>query len=265
MRDKGRVIGSRHTRSVDGAWVGRRIRALRHYRGWRQADLAARSGESRDVVSRVERGRIDDMPFRRVAAIARALDADLVVSVRWRGGELDRLLDEGHAAVLGRVAELLGASGWITESEVTYSVYGERGSIDILAWHGPTRTLLVIEIKTELTSVEATLRKHDEKVRLGARIAAERFGWRAASTARLLVLPNVSTARRRVERHGAVLGTAYPFRGEMLRAWLRHPTDIRASGRPVSGILFVSLAYPVRGRSRAISRKRVRAVGPAPR
>lgn len=210
-------------------------------------------------MSRIERGQIADMPVRRVAAIARALDADLVVSLRWRGGELDRLLDEGHAAILGRVAELLQACGWITESEVTYSVYGERGSIDLLAWHPATRTLLVVEIKTELTSVEATLRKHDEKVRLAARIADERFGWRATSTARLLVLPNLSTARRRVERHGAVLGTAYPVRGEVLRAWLRQPTPRDLSVRPVSGLLFVSPAHPVRGRSRSITRKRVRA------
>jgi transcriptional regulator with XRE-family HTH domain len=244
---------------MDGAWVGRRIRALRQHRGWRQVDLAARSGESRDVVSRIERGRIGEMPVRRVDAIARALDADLVISVRWRGGELDRLLDEGHAAILGRAAEPLGASGWITEPEVTYSVYGERGSIDLLAWHPPTRTLLVIEVKTELSSVEATLRKHDEKARLGARIAAERFGWRVASTARLMVMPNLSTARRRVERHNAVLGTAYPVRGDALRVWLRHPTDA-GPGRPVSGLLFVSFAHPVRGRSRAISRKRIRAV-----
>jgi transcriptional regulator with XRE-family HTH domain len=249
---------------MDGAWVGRRVRALRQYRGWRQADLAARSGESRDVVSRLERGRIDDMPVRRVAAIARALDADLVVSLRWRGGELDRVLDEGHAALLGRVGNLLRSCGWITQSEVTYSVYGERGSIDLLAWHPATRTLLVIEVKTELTSVEATLRKHDEKVRLAARIAHERFGWRAASTARLLVLPNLSTARRRVERHEAVLATAYPVRGDGLRTWLRQPARGDGAARPVSGLLFVSLAHPVRGRTRAIARKRVRALQHTP-
>ena len=200
------------------------------------------------------------MPVRRVAAIARALDADLVVSLRWRGGELDRLLDEGHSAVLGRVAEQLRAAGWITETEVTYSVYGERGSIDLLAWHPATRTLLVVEIKTELMSVEATLRKHDEKVRLAARIAHERFGWRAASTARLLVLPNLSSARRRVDRHGAVLGSAYPVRGDPLRAWLRQPTRVDGSAQLVSGLLFVSVAHPVRGRTRAVARKRVRAV-----
>jgi transcriptional regulator with XRE-family HTH domain len=243
---------------MDGGWVGRRVRALRHRRGWRQIDLAARSGESQDVVSRVERGRIDDMPVRRVAAIARALDAELVISLRWRGGELDRLLDEGHAALLGRVAELLRASGWVTEAEVSYSVYGERGSIDLLAWHEPSRTLLVIEVKTELVSVEATLRKHDEKARLAARIAVERLGWRAASTARLLVLPDLSTARRHVERHGAVLGSAYSVRGDSLRGWLRDPMRPGKGRAPVSGLLFVSLARPMHGRSRPITRKRIR-------
>jgi hypothetical protein len=61
---------------------------------------------------------------------------------------------------------------------VSYSVYGERGSIDLLAWHPAIRTLLVIEVKTEVSSVEAMLRKHDEKVRLAPRVAAERFDGR---------------------------------------------------------------------------------------
>jgi hypothetical protein len=56
-------------------------------------------------------------------------------------------------------------------------VFGERGSIDLLAWHESSRTLLVIELKTELTSVEETLRRHDSKVRLAPGIARERFGW----------------------------------------------------------------------------------------
>jgi Holliday junction resolvase-like predicted endonuclease len=71
-------------------------------------------------------------------------------------------------------------------------VYGERGSIDLLAWHEATRTLLVVEVKTEVASIEATLRKHDEKVRLARRVAADRFGWQATVTSRLLVLPRTS-------------------------------------------------------------------------
>jgi hypothetical protein len=50
--------------------------------------------------------------------------------------------------------------------------------------------LLVIELKSELTSVEETLRRLDVKVRLATRVAGERFGWRAVAAARLLVLPS---------------------------------------------------------------------------
>ncbi|HEY4190087.1 MAG TPA: hypothetical protein VGM28_06685, partial [Candidatus Limnocylindrales bacterium] len=55
-------------------------------------------------------------------------------------------------------------------------IYGERGSIDILAWHAATRTLLIVEVKTEIASAEEMLRRHDAKVRLGPAIGRERFG-----------------------------------------------------------------------------------------
>lgn len=239
---------------MDDVRIGRGLRRLRHRRTWTQEQVASRADESQDSVSRVERGRLGDMPLRRVRAIARALDAEVVVSLRWRAGDLDRLMDEGHATLLGRVAALLDGSGWITRTEVSYSVYGERGSIDLLAWHPQTRTLLVVEVKTEVTSVEATLRKHDEKVRLARRIAAERFGWQAIATSRLLVLPDLSTPRRHVERHGRVMTAAYPIRGAAVRAWIRSP----ASGGTTSGILFVSPTQGMRGRRGPVSRKRVR-------
>jgi hypothetical protein len=194
------------------------------------------------------------MPLRRVRAIAKALDAEIVVALRWRGGDMGRLMDEGHATLVGRTAALLEASGWTTRTEASYSVYGERGSIDLLAWHPATRTLLVIEVKTEVTSVEGTLRKHDEKVRLARRIAFERFGWQATSTSRLLVLPDLSTPRRHVERHRLVMATAYPMRGATIRAWMRGP----GGGGPTSGILFMSPTQDVRGRRGPVSRKRVR-------
>ena len=194
------------------------------------------------------------MPIGRIRAVAQALDADVVLVVRWRGGELDRLLDEGHAFLLGRTAELLQSLGWQTRSEVSFSVYGERGSIDILAWHAPTRTLYVVEVKSELASVEETLRVHDAKLRLAPRIAAERFGWHAAATARLLVLPDLSTARRRVARHGAVLEGAYPLRGHTIRAWLIAPTPLPRSAA-AGGLLFLSSTQRARRRKRSCHSK----------
>ena len=240
---------------MDDARIGRGVRRLRHRRSWTQEDLAARGGQSQDVVSRVERGRIEDMPLRRVRAIARALDAELVVALRWRGGDFDRLMDEGHAALVGRIAEVLEASGWITRTEVSYAEYGERGSIDLLVWHEATRTLLVVEVKTELVSVESTLRKHDEKVRLARRVAADRFGWHGRVTSRLLVLPDLSTPRRHVDRHSTVMTSAYPLRGSAMRSWIRWPPE---AGGPVSGLMFVAPTHKARGRRGPVSRKRVR-------
>jgi hypothetical protein len=209
------------------------------------------------MVSRLERGRIGGMPVARIREIAQALDAEVLLVVRWRGGELDRLVDEGHATIMGRTVQMLQSLGWQTRSEVSYSIYGERGSIDVLAWHPATRTLLVVEVKSELTSIEETLRVHDAKVRLAPRIAAERFGWHAAGSARLLVLPDLSTARRRVARHGDVLDDAYAWRGHALRSWLESPIP-PASHRRGGGLVFVSVTQGMRGRSGPVTRKRVR-------
>jgi transcriptional regulator with XRE-family HTH domain len=203
--------------------VGRSIRILRLRLGWRQRDLAREAGVSQGLVSLLERGLLDHVALRKVRAVLDALDAGASLDVRWRGGILDRLLDERHATLVGTVASLLTGWGWEVVPEVSYSVFGERGSIDLIAWHAASRTLLIIEVKTDLVSVEGTLRKLDEKVRLGPKIIAERFGWRPALVGRLLILPADRTQRRHVERHAAVLDRALPVRGRAVRAWLRRP------------------------------------------
>ena len=164
------------------------------------------------------------MTFDDVERMFRAVDARVSIAVLWRGGELDRMLDEAHAATVGAVAARLQASGWEVIPEVTFSVYGERGSIDLLAWHAPTRTILVVEVKTEIASAEEMLRRHDVKVRLAPDIARERFGATPLAVARLLVVTATATNRRRVARLGRVLDRSYPLRGSSVRAWLAHPT-----------------------------------------
>jgi transcriptional regulator with XRE-family HTH domain len=237
---------------MDDAQIGRRFRALRHRLGWRQQDLAARAGVSRGLISLIERGRIEEVAIRHLRRAARELDAEFVASLRWRAGDLDRLMDEGHAALVGQTAAILRGAGWDVRIEVSYSVYGERGSIDILAWHAAVCLLLVVEVKTELVAIESTLRKHNEKVRLAARIAREQLGWNCLGTARLLVLPSVSTARRRVDRHAAVMEVSYPLRGTALRRWLAAPVDAQ------SGLLFMDVEHAQRKGRCSISRKRIR-------
>jgi transcriptional regulator with XRE-family HTH domain len=239
---------------VDDQRVGRVLRALRHRLGWRQVDVARAAGLTQDDVSRGERGRM-----RNVAKLRRhgaALDADVVITVRWRGGEIDRLLDEGHASVAGWIVDLLTTLGWEVQAEVSFAVRGERGSIDILAWHAPSRTLLVVEVKTELASLEETLRRHDAKQRLAAPVAEERFGWRAPqAVCRLLVLPALTTPRRHVARHSSVLDVAYRLRGDAARSWLKSP-----EGLP-SLLIFAPFTRRTRGRRDGVSRRRIRRAG----
>lgn len=223
---------------MDPIRVGRIVRALRQQRGWRQADLARAAGVSQPVVSRLETGQLRSLLVRAAEDIIVALGARPRFDVSWRGGELDRLLDDRHAWLVGEVVRRLERDGWEAQVEVSFSVYGERGSIDVLAWRATVRALLVVEVKTELTSVEETLRKLDAKVRLAGRSATDRFNWRATMVGRLLVLPDVTTARRRVMRAAAVLDVALPARGAAVTEWLRRPAGSMA------GLLFLP---PIRG------------------
>src|SRR5947207_14762800 len=215
-------------------------------------DVADRCGMGRDVVSRLERGRVDGLTIGRLRRVFACFDAEVVLLVRWRGGEIDRLLDRRHAELGGRFMTRLDGSGWAAQPETSFSSYGERGAIDALAWNPATRTLLVVEVKTELTSIEETLRRHDLKVRLAPAIARERFGWDAAAVARILVLPDDRTIRRQVERHDAILRRAYPLRGIELKRWLEAPPG------PVSGLMFLSIDDGVGTRRRLAPVSRVR-------
>lgn len=240
---------------MDDAALGRRFRTLRHRLGWRQSDVGEAAGVSQDTVSRVERGLLELVSLPALRRLAAGLGGELRLELWFRGAELDRLLDEGHAALVGAVAARLVSLGWELRPEVSFAVYGERGSIDLVAWHPASRTLLVIEVKTELASIEETLRRLDVKVRLAAAIVRERFGWEPRRVARLIVLPDGTTARAQVRRHDDVLRAAFPVRGPRLRAWLRAPVG------SVSGLAFVPFRRGARGSRPPAVRKRIRSRG----
>lgn len=237
---------------MDPIKVGRIVRALRQRQGWRQVDLAQAAGVSQPVVSRLEAGHLRSLPVGTVEAILEALGARCRFEVSWRGGESDRLLDHRHASLVGEVIRRLERLGWEAQVEVSFSVYGERGSIDVLAWHPAGRALLVVEVKTELTSVEETLRKLDAKVRRAGQSAVDRFSARPTVIGRLLVLPDVTTARRRVARAASVLDVALPMRGSAVAEWLRRPVG------GVAGLLFLPPIRGENGRWRPTTPARIR-------
>ena len=210
---------------VDDARFGRAIRIIRTRARLRLADLAARAGLSQAAISDVERGHGHRLSVATLRAVARALDADAGLELRWRGGDVDRLLDGRHAVLVGLAVDLLIRDGWEVATEVTYSRYGERGSFDVLAIWRRNGTVLTIEVKTRLVSLEATLRKLDEKARLAPAVAAERFDMRPQAAGRILVLPEGSVSRRALVTHDAVLRVALPVRGVAARAWLADPAS----------------------------------------
>ena len=202
---------------------GARLRAVRIRRGWRQEDLARRARVSRATISRIERGLLEGVSFGALVRTADALDVRLEIVVRWQGGDLDRLMDAGHAALSERVAARLDAlPGWVFFPETSFAIHGERGSIDILAWHPSTRSLVVIEVKTEIADLQEMLGTVDRKRRLARRIAADR-GWHALTVSTSLVVAEGSTNRRRLANHRALLRGAFPADGHALRSWLNDP------------------------------------------
>ena len=135
-----------------------------------------------------ERGQMDGLTLGLLLRIAAALEIQLDLRPRWRGGDLDRLLDAKHAALGERVAAYMArVPGWVIVPEVSFAFYADRGRVDILAWHPVSRSLLVIELKTEIVDVQETLGTLDMKRRLAKKIAAER-GWYPASVSVWLVV-----------------------------------------------------------------------------
>jgi transcriptional regulator with XRE-family HTH domain len=202
--------------------VPRSIRALRLRKGWSQAELAERSGVSREAVSRMERGALAGMTIARVDQIATALGASVAVQVRWQGEQLDRLVDAAHAALQQEVAELLIGLGWLIRVEVSFNHYGDRGRVDLLAFHPLLRVLLVVEIKSGLGDMQDTLGRIDVKVRLGGVLARE-VGWTDVSAVvPVLVIGDSRTARNLVAAHDALFAR-FDVRGRAALRWVRRP------------------------------------------
>ncbi len=203
--------------------IGPALRALRRARRLRQIDVARSAGVAQSTVSDIERGRWRTVSIRSLERVFEGVGADFACSVRSRGSELERLLDERHAAVAMAVSHAMRSCRWRVEAEVSFNHYGDRGSIDLLCQHPPTRTVVVVEVKTEIASAEEMLRRLDIKARLTWRIAQDRFGERPERTVRLLAILDSTVNRARVARLAPLLAGSLPLRGAELRRWIVDP------------------------------------------
>ena len=217
---------------MDAARFGRQYRALRIRLRKRQADVSVDSGLSRSLIAAINRGHLDGVTIGALRKATAALDANADLWLRWRGERLDRLLDEDHAAIVEAIVQRLWALGWKVEVEASFAIWGERGSVDVLAWHPESGALLVIEVKSVVPDSQATLHGLDCKARLAPDIVRDR-GLPIRHVSRLLVIRDTSTSRRRIARLAATYDAARPVRGREIGRWLRRPD------RSIAGLLFL--------------------------
>lgn len=237
---------------MDDVRTGLVFRAVRRRRGWRQVDLAVTAEVDRSVISLIERGHLQRLSVRTLRRVARVLEIQLAFEPRWRGGQLPALLDRAHAGIVEAVVALLRLWGWQVIVEYTYNHYGDRGSVDVIAWHAASRCLVLIEVKSRILNVQDLLAQANRRMRVVPRLLVGERGWHPAHVASILVLPATPSNRRVVTRHASSIGTAYPARTVEVRRWLRAPMG------ELRGIWFLSSANGGHTKSEMGGSERVR-------
>ncbi len=232
--------------------LGLVFRAVRIHRHLRQEDVARTAGTSASSVSRIERGHVSTLSIETIRMVAAALEIRLDLVPSWRGGNLEHVLNVWHSALHELLAERLGrASGWVSGAEVSYSIWGERGVIDRLAFHAGQRMLAVFEIKADMTDPAGLVAQVDRYRRLAPEIARSR-GWEAERVSCWAVLADTDTNRRRVAAHPELLRGAFPADRRGLAEWLKDPVE------RVDGLIFLAYPHVGTGKRSLTTVKRVR-------
>lgn len=220
---------------VDDERLGLLARKIRRRIGLTQERLSELSNVPVEDICEIERGGVGRVLVDRVRAVFATLDGRLYLNPWWKGASADRLLDEDHAEMGELATSVLSAYSWQRALEVTFSDYGDRGSIDLFGAREADRAVAVCEIKSAFGSLEETNRSLDVKVRLAPKIAEQVFGWRPRYVGRILIVRDDPVNRRVVSRHAATMDSIYPLRGRAIRAWLRRPTN------SISGLWFLTI------------------------
>ena len=122
---------------MDHAKIGRSIRVVRIGAGSGRRTSRAR-WLSQPTISRIEGGRLDGITVGALERVLAELGIGMRTSLWWQGAELDRLIAGRHSAMHDALARLFeDLPGWVTAPEVTFAIYGERGSST--SWRGTPR------------------------------------------------------------------------------------------------------------------------------
>ena len=193
----------------------------------------------------MERGHLDRTSLAVIRRCLAGLEVTLDLAPRWRGAELARLLDESHASIQAAWKPRLENWGWQVTVEQSFNVYGDRGRMDLLAWHPIHRLLLVVEVKTVIADAQALLGGLNVKVRVARDVARSLGIGGVTDVVPVLLVAESSTNRARIRRV-LPLFERFTLRGRQAMSWLRRPHE------EVSGLLiFTDLRFAT---SRSVTR-----------
>jgi transcriptional regulator with XRE-family HTH domain len=239
MRITGTATGSADRLAID---IGRQIRRTRRALRRTQRLTGEAVGLSQSAISLIERGRLPGVTLRTLADVCDVLEIHVAWQLRppWvagspaedagvRVGPRGRQVDPAHARCNAYVRRRLERLGWLVAQEVEITMGRTHGFIDILAFHPPTRTLLIVEIKTELRDigeVQRTLSWYERE----AAAAARGLGWAPGRVQTSLLLLVTRANDDRVAANRELLAQAFPVRSRALARWLADPSrEIQAA------------------------------------
>jgi transcriptional regulator with XRE-family HTH domain len=208
-----------------GVRIGVIVRTGRESLRWTKTHLGERTGISRQMIAAVESGQ-GNPSLDVIAALLDGLDIDLELVGR---GPIaidgSRSHDAAHAICSAYVQRRLEAGGWEVAREVRIEDGRYIGWIDLLAFHPPTRTLLVIEVKTRIDDIGAIERSIDWHAR-GARRAAERQGWQPERIGAWVLALATDEVENELHRNRVVWDSGFPRRARGLAEDLVAPEQI---------------------------------------
>ena len=203
-----------------GERIGEVIRRTRTEHRWSQDSLAERLHVSQSKVARLESGHLT---FVDVELVSRAF-AELGIRATFDANTLGlagrrEQRDLVHAACEGHVARRLHRSEWAPRLEVEIGQGRWRGWIDVLAFRASDRSLLVVEVKSELDDVgriQRTIGWFERE----AWSAAERLGWRPRRARSALLVLATAENDDRLSRNATALRATFPGSAAQLAGWV---------------------------------------------
>lgn len=192
-----------------GVRIGALIRNGRESLGWTKTELGERTGISRQMIAAVEAAEANPS-LDIVAALLDGLDIDLELVARGPVAiQGSRRHDAAHAICSAYVQRRLESAGWEVAREVPIQDGRYVGWIDLLAFHPPMGTLVVIEVKTRIDDLGARERSIDWHTR-AARHAAGRLGWRPRRVGAWVLALATDEVEDELRRNRAVWDTSFP-------------------------------------------------------